>query len=100
MRLIQVAVPVPQLDALTYSVPPEFADPVVGARVLVPLGKRTLTGVVVSSSDSQLATSDSQGATRGSRLATSDSQGATRISRLATRSSRLATRGEQLASRR
>ena len=50
MRLIHVAVPVPQLDALTYSVPPEFADPVVGARVLVPLGKRTLTGVVLSGS--------------------------------------------------
>src|SRR6478672_9285673 len=47
MRLIQVAVPVPQLDALTYAVPPEFPDPVPGARVLVPLGKRTLTGVVV-----------------------------------------------------
>ncbi len=60
MRLIQVAVPVPQLDALTYSVPPEFPDPVIGVRVLVPLGKRTLTGVVVSASDSRLATSDSQ----------------------------------------
>jgi len=47
MRLIHVAVPVPQLDALTYAVPPEFPDPVPGARVLVPLGKRTLTGVVV-----------------------------------------------------
>src|SRR3954453_15657943 len=48
MRLIQVAVPVPQLDALTYAVPPEFPDPVPGARVLVPLGKRVLTGVVIS----------------------------------------------------
>ncbi len=50
MRLIQVAVPVPQLDTLTYAVPPEFPDPVPGARVLVPLGKRTLTGIVVGES--------------------------------------------------
>ena len=48
MRLIQVAVPVPQLDALTYAVPPEFPDPHPGARVLVPLGRRTLTGVVLN----------------------------------------------------
>jgi primosomal protein N' (replication factor Y) (superfamily II helicase) len=47
-RLVQIAVPVPQLDALSYSVPDEFPDPAVGARVLVPLGKRTLTGVVLS----------------------------------------------------
>jgi primosomal protein N' (replication factor Y) len=47
MRLIQVAVPVPTLDALTYSVPDGFADPVVGARVLVPLGRRVLTGCVI-----------------------------------------------------
>jgi len=47
-RLLQVAVPVPQLDALTYSIPDEFPDPQVGARVLVPVGKRTMTGVVVS----------------------------------------------------
>ena len=46
MRLVQVAVPVPQLDSLTYSVPDEFPDPAPGARVLVPLGKRVLTGVV------------------------------------------------------
>jgi len=47
MRQIQVAVPVPQIDPLTYSVPDEFPDPVVGVRVLVPVGKRTMTGVVV-----------------------------------------------------
>ena len=60
MRLIQVAVPVPQLEALTYAVPAEFPDPVPGARVLVPLGKRTLTGIVVSGSHQRLATSDSR----------------------------------------
>ncbi len=47
MRLIRVAVPVPSLEALTYQVPDEFVEPPVGARVLVPLGTRTLTGVVV-----------------------------------------------------
>src|SRR3990170_57933 len=47
MRLIAVAVPVPSLDALTYSVPDAFAVPSIGARVLVPLGNRVLTGIVV-----------------------------------------------------
>jgi primosomal protein N' (replication factor Y) len=60
MRLIQVAVPVPQLDALTYVVPVEFAEPLPGARVLVPLGKRVLTGVVLSTEAPQLAPRDSR----------------------------------------
>src|SRR5262245_31307262 len=51
MRLIQVAVPVPQIDPLTYSVPDEFPDPPVGVRVLVPVGKRTMTGIVVAAGD-------------------------------------------------
>ncbi len=55
MRLVHVAVPVPQLDALTYSVPAEFPEPPLGARVLVPLGKRVLTGIVVSTPTSLLA---------------------------------------------
>jgi primosomal protein N' (replication factor Y) (superfamily II helicase) len=46
-RLISVAVPVPLLDALTYSVPPHLAIPHVGARVVVPVGSRKTTGVVV-----------------------------------------------------
>jgi primosomal protein N' (replication factor Y) len=45
VRAIAVAVPVPGLGALTYTVPDGFPDPPVGARVLVPLGKRLLTGV-------------------------------------------------------
>ncbi|HEX9367053.1 MAG TPA: primosomal protein N' [Vicinamibacterales bacterium] len=49
MRAIAVAVPVPGLGALTYSVPEGMPDPPVGARVLVPLGKRTVTGVVLGS---------------------------------------------------
>ena len=56
MRLVQVAVPVPQLDRLTYSIPDDFPDPHPGARVLVPLGKRVLTGVVLSAPTQLLAT--------------------------------------------
>jgi primosomal protein N' (replication factor Y) len=48
VRTIAVAVPVPGLGALTYTVPDEMAFPSVGARVLVPLGKRTVTGIVLS----------------------------------------------------
>ena len=39
--------PVPQLGALTYLLPPEIAMPRPGARVVVPVGPRTLTGVVL-----------------------------------------------------
>lgn len=45
---VQVAVPVPQLGLLTYSVPDGQRPPAVGARVVVPLGSRTVTGVVVA----------------------------------------------------
>ena len=45
--LISVAVPVPSLDCLTYSVPEGAATPSVGARVVVPLGTRIVTGIVV-----------------------------------------------------
>ncbi|TAK14870.1 MAG: primosomal protein N' [Acidobacteria bacterium] len=44
--LIGVAVPVPGLGLLTYSVPDEVAPPPKGARVSVPLGTRTVVGVV------------------------------------------------------
>lgn len=46
-RLIAVAVPVPALDALTYSVPEPFPIPAPGVRVLVPLGPRVLTACVL-----------------------------------------------------
>jgi len=49
VRAIAVAVPVPGIGALTYAVPDEFPDPPVGARVLVPLGPRTVTGVRLGS---------------------------------------------------
>jgi primosomal protein N' (replication factor Y) len=45
--VIGVAVPVPFLDLLTYSVPPGIDLPPVGARVRVPIGTRAVTGVVV-----------------------------------------------------
>jgi primosomal protein N' (replication factor Y) len=45
--VISVAVPVPFLDLLTYSVPPGMERPPVGARVRVPVGTRVLTGCVV-----------------------------------------------------
>ena len=45
--LIRVAVPVPTLDLLTYSVPGDVPAPVVGARVVVPIGTRPVTGIVV-----------------------------------------------------
>jgi primosomal protein N' (replication factor Y) len=47
MGRIRVAVPVPALEALTYRVPGSLAPPASGARVLVPLGTRIVTGVVV-----------------------------------------------------
>ncbi len=44
---VQVAVPVPTLDLLTYCVPDGVEPPAVGARVVVPLGSRWVTGIVV-----------------------------------------------------
>jgi primosomal protein N' (replication factor Y) (superfamily II helicase) len=49
VRLVHVAVPVPGLGPLTYSVPDGLPDPPVGARVLVPLGRRVMTGIVLVS---------------------------------------------------
>jgi primosomal protein N' (replication factor Y) len=45
--LIAVAVPVPALGLLTYLVPDGMVMPKSGARVVVPMGPRTMTGVVV-----------------------------------------------------
>src|SRR5262245_55661568 len=44
---VHVAVPVPGLDLLTYSVPAGLETPAVGARVVVPLGSRIVTGIVI-----------------------------------------------------
>ena len=45
--IVHVAVPVPGLGLLTYSVPDQLKRPVVGARVVVPLGSRVVTGIVM-----------------------------------------------------
>jgi primosomal protein N' (replication factor Y) (superfamily II helicase) len=52
---VRVAVPVPALEALTYAVPPESAPPALGARVLVPLGTRVVTGIVVGTEQDDAA---------------------------------------------
>src|SRR5687767_8352052 len=49
MRSVRVAVPVPALDALTYRLPDTLPTPAIGARVLVPLGARVLTGIATES---------------------------------------------------
>jgi primosomal protein N' (replication factor Y) (superfamily II helicase) len=59
-RLIRVAVPVPALDSLTYSLPAAAPIPPSGARVLVPLGSRVLTGCVVDLDDAAAAVADAQ----------------------------------------
>ena len=48
VRWVSVAVPVPFLDVLTYQVPDGVAPPPRGARVVVPLGTRVVTGIVVN----------------------------------------------------
>ena len=50
-RLVSVAVPVPFLPALTYSVPDNLPVPEPGSRVLVPLGTRVVTGCILGSDD-------------------------------------------------
>jgi primosomal protein N' (replication factor Y) len=44
---VLVAVPVPGLDLLTYAVPEGVDPPAIGARVVVPLGSRIVTGIVI-----------------------------------------------------
>jgi len=57
--LIHVAVPVPSLGLLTYRVPESLPRPPVGARVVVPLGSRTVTGIVMDDApETTLAAAD------------------------------------------
>src|SRR6187431_2139223 len=51
VRFVSVAVPVPQLDALTYVVPDGVSVPPAGARVRVPIGTRVVTGCVVGTAE-------------------------------------------------
>lgn len=55
-RLVHVAVPVPRLGLLTYRVPDELPQPARGARVIVPLASRTVTGCAVGPADSARTT--------------------------------------------
>jgi primosomal protein N' (replication factor Y) (superfamily II helicase) len=48
---VHVAVPIPALDLLTYAVPDDIAMPAIGARVVVPVGTRSVTGIVVDRGD-------------------------------------------------
>jgi primosomal protein N' (replication factor Y) len=47
VRLVAVAVPIPFLGALTYRVPDPLPTPPVGARVVVEVGRRRVTGCVL-----------------------------------------------------
>ena len=51
LRLVQVALPVPLPQLFDYLPPSGGSLPPVGARVLVPLGRRRLVGVVVAQAD-------------------------------------------------
>ena len=55
MRKVSVAVPVPFLDLLTYSVPDGLPLPPVGGRVRVPVGPRVLIGCVVEYPSGEIA---------------------------------------------
>lgn len=50
-RLVSVAVPTPPRRLYTYRVPEPLPPPSPGVRVRVPLGRRSVTGVVVGSAD-------------------------------------------------
>ena len=59
-KFISVAVPVPGLNLLIYRVPDGVRSPVRGARVLVPLGVRTVTGFVTgTASEMSVSTKES-----------------------------------------
>ncbi len=47
MRLLDVILPLAIRDAYTYALPDSMPLPAVGARVLVPLGRKTITGIVL-----------------------------------------------------
>lgn len=47
-RAVRVAIPVPLDSLFSYLVPEELPTPAPGTRVIVPFGRRTLTGVVIA----------------------------------------------------
>ena len=74
MRFVSVAVPVPAIDALTYAVPDGLPAPAPGVRVLVPLGTRIMTGVVLAADAPQFQTPNSELPTPNSQRPTPNSQ--------------------------
>lgn len=47
-RYVEVAVPVPLFQTFTYSVPEDLSGDIsIGSRVVIPFGRRTLTGVII-----------------------------------------------------
>ncbi len=51
-RYCEVALPVPLRSTFTYAVPPSLnGEPLVGRRVVVPFGRRAVTGVALAESD-------------------------------------------------
>jgi primosomal protein N' (replication factor Y) len=52
---LRVAVPVPGLDLLTYAIPAGTPPPAVGARVVVPLGSRIVTGIALDQAEEAAA---------------------------------------------
>lgn len=53
-RLVDIILPLAISDAYTYSIPVTMQYPPLGARVLVPLGKKTITGLVYRPHDAEL----------------------------------------------
>lgn len=48
-KYVEAALPLPLRQTFTYSIPEGFADEImIGARILIPFGKRTITGYVVA----------------------------------------------------
>ena len=51
-RFCEVALPVPLRSTFTYAIPAAFnGEPLVGRRVVVPFGRRAMTGVALTESD-------------------------------------------------
>jgi primosomal protein N' len=51
-RYAEVALPVPLRSTFTYAVPPSLdGEPLIGRRVVVPFGRRAITGVALAESD-------------------------------------------------
>jgi primosomal protein N' (replication factor Y) (superfamily II helicase) len=58
-KFVQVALPVPLRQTFTYRIPPALIGEIgIGARIIVPFGKRMLTGYAVSFADEPPAGSD------------------------------------------